>query len=96
MICLSLREINSQDYIPQQIDKIIESYNKDFIEEGVVLIAERDTKIVEMAKVSSFNLPGSKPIEAAFTHPSFLRQGIASALASKIVRRADLDGIKSL
>ncbi len=46
VIYLSLREINSQDYIPQQIDKIIESYNKDFIEEGVVLIAERDNKIV--------------------------------------------------
>ena len=62
LIHQSLREINSQDYPPQQIEKIIETYNKDFIEEGVVLIAHNGMQIVGMAKASSFNLLGTKQI----------------------------------
>jgi putative acetyltransferase len=86
--------VNSKDYSPQQIEKILHMYNKNFLERGVVIVAEKECKIIGVAKASPFEFAGFKFIQAVFTHPDFIRTGIGKALVYEIERQAELSSIK--
>jgi putative acetyltransferase len=96
LIHLSIRELTSKDYSPQQIEIILRMYDKPFLKRGVVIVAEKESQIIGVAKASLLGFAGVKSIQAVFTHPDFIRMGIGKALVYEIERQADLGNIKQL
>jgi putative acetyltransferase len=96
LIHFSIRELNSKDYSPQQIETILRMYDKPFLKRGVVIVAEKDSQIIGAAKATPFRFAGFKSIQAVFTHPHFIRMGVGKALVHEIERQANIGNIKQL
>jgi hypothetical protein len=54
LIHFSIRELNSKDHSPQQIETIFQMYDRPFLKRGVVIVAEKGSKIIGAAKASPF------------------------------------------
>ncbi len=96
LIHFSIRELNSKDYSPQQIETILRMYDRPVLKRGVVIVAEKDSQVIGAAKASPFGFAGFKSIQAVFTHPHFIRMGVGKALVHEIERQANLGNIKQL
>ena len=95
LIHRSIRELCSQDYTVQQIESIIQLYNSSFFVQKTVIVAEQKSQIIGVVKAQPHGYQ-TQLIEALFTHPNFVHQGIGEALIEEIERRARNKHIKKL
>ncbi|MEL7330690.1 MAG: GNAT family N-acetyltransferase [Cyanobacteria bacterium J06560_2] len=95
LIHCSIRALNSKDYTPVQIERIVRSYGMASLVGGVVLVAEQRSKMVGVAKVS-FGLLSAQLIEAVFTHPEHVYEGVGRALVFELEKRANRHNLQKL
>lgn len=93
LIHQSIRKINAKDYSSQEIDAIIEMgmYSPQTITQGTYIVAEYQSQLVGVIGFESCGTIGW--INALFTHPDFVRQGIGRALVQEVEHRALNQGV---
>ncbi|NEO86698.1 MAG: GNAT family N-acetyltransferase [Spirulina sp. SIO3F2] len=92
LIHQSIRRINAQDYSPQEIDAIIDRmYTPQSITQGTYIVAECPSQLVGVIGFETCGTIGW--INAVFTHPDFVRQGIGRMLVQEVEHRALNQGV---
>ncbi|MGB0563199.1 MAG: GNAT family N-acetyltransferase [Spirulinaceae cyanobacterium] len=95
LIHRSIRELSAEDYTSQQLEIITVPYDRFFLMQGRVMVAEQNNQIIGVAKASA-NGWKTQVIEALFTHPDFVRQGVATSLVQEVERRARKKRVKRI
>ena len=83
LIWTSVRSLNAADYTSEQVEKIVDSYHPGVLSGGTIVVAVHQSQLVGVAKMRPDGF-GGRLIEAVFTHPDYVRQGIGRALLTEL------------
>ena len=93
LIHLSIRTLSTQSYSPELIEKIVRLYEKPNSLFGTIFVAECHSQLVGVAAAQHYlGITGN--INAVFTHPEFIHNGIGRQLVQALEKSAVDNDIK--